>query len=132
MEQKEQLEEKVRARTAELEEEKLRIEDKNRENELLLSEVHHRVKNNLQMISSMLSMQERRTDNKIVQNVLTLTKNRVNSIGLIHEHLYKYQYLSGINLQEYIDELIEILLKTLHQGMPVVTNYKSASFENGC
>ena len=53
--------------------------------------------------------------------VLVQTRNRVKSIGLIHEHLYKQEYLSKIDLEDYVKELIDILLQTLHKGKEVHT-----------
>ncbi|MBV6646217.1 MAG: sensor histidine kinase [Cyclobacteriaceae bacterium] len=104
-----ELEEKVRQLTAAL-------QKRNEENQILLKEIHHRVKNNLQMISSLLSMQNRRVKEHASKEVLSLTRNRVLSIGLIHEHLYHHDDFSKINLKEYIENLIKMLFKSLHMG----------------
>ncbi|MEP3582821.1 MAG: histidine kinase dimerization/phosphoacceptor domain -containing protein [Cyclobacteriaceae bacterium] len=101
-----QLEVKVSERTAE-------IQMKSQENELLLKEVHHRVKNNLQMISSLLSMQARRTLRSKESEILLFTQNRVRSIALIHEHLYQHDDFSQIPLEGYVSDLITMLLKSL-------------------
>lgn len=105
-----ELEEKVKDRTVELLAEKSIVEQKNKENETLLKEVHHRVKNNLQMIISLLNMQQRRLESDAAKNALTLTKNRVKSIGLIHEHLYKHEDFSKIDLYEYVWELTHMIV----------------------
>tara|TARA_R100000388_G_scaffold94841_1_gene83627 strand:+ start:41530 stop:43377 length:1848 start_codon:yes stop_codon:yes gene_type:complete len=85
------------------------------------AEIHHRVKNTLQIISSILNMHHRRIEDNAAQEVLVQTRNRVKSIGLIHEHLYKQEYLSKIDLEDYVKELIDILLQTLHKGKEVHT-----------
>ena len=103
------LELEVAQRTADL-------DKRNAENETLLKEVHHRVKNNLQMITSLLNMQQRRLKEQAAKDALVLTKNRVKSIGLIHEHLYKHNDFSKINLVDYIEELTFILIDTLHRS----------------
>ncbi|MBL4668808.1 MAG: PAS domain S-box protein [Flavobacteriales bacterium] len=85
-----------------LEEELIR---KNCENELLLKEIHHRVKNNLQIISSLLNLQFNNIDNKLVHEALSKSKARINSMALIHTKLYQSENLSSINFGEYINEL---------------------------
>lgn len=99
------LEEKVIERTKSLNE-------KNQEVELLLKEVHHRVKNNLQMISSLINLQERRSKNETLKAILQSTKQKVKSISLIHEHLYQSESLSQIRLDEYVKKLVEMNVKS--------------------
>ncbi len=109
LEYTEKLEAQVSERTSSL-------NKRNLENETLLKEVHHRVKNNLQMITSLLSMQQRRLQTESAKESLALTKNRVKSIGLIHEHLYRHEDFSKINLSEYVTELTNMLIQSLHRG----------------
>ncbi len=111
----ENLEQQVKERTVDL-------DKRNLENETLLKEVHHRVKNNLQMITSLLNMQQRRLKAEAEKNALAQTKNRVKSIGLIHEHLYKHENFSKINLKEYTSELLDILIMSLHKGSEINTS----------
>jgi two-component system, sensor histidine kinase PdtaS len=89
---------------------KLLIEEKNKENELLLGEIHHRVKNNLQVISSLLSLQERNITDETAKAAILDGKERVQSMGLIHKMLYQQNNFSGINMSEYIEKLISGLL----------------------
>lgn len=110
----EKLESQVNERTYDL-------DRRNLENETLLKEVHHRVKNNLQMITSLLSMQQRRLKTEAEKEALALTKNRVKSIALIHEHLYRHDGFSRINIKAYANDLIEILVQSLHKGSKVKT-----------
>jgi len=86
------------------------IQKKNKENELLLGEIHHRVKNNLQVISSLLSLQERNITDKTAKAAILDGKERVQSMGLIHKMLYQQNNFSGINMSEYIEKLIAGLL----------------------
>ena len=80
------------------------------EKEVLLKEIHHRVKNNLSMITSLIHLQvEKVKDHKTRYFLINLT-NQINSIGIIHEKLYKSRDLSTINFRVYVDELINSIL----------------------
>ncbi len=83
----------------------LEAESSLRERELLLSEIHHRVKNNMQIVSSLLRIQSRRSDDPITKGILDDSRNRVSAMALIHETLYKPANLSSVSLREYINEL---------------------------
>jgi PAS domain S-box-containing protein len=75
------------------------------EKELLLKEVHHRVKNNMQVISSLLNIQAESIDNEEFSILLSSSQQRIKSMALIHENLYQSDSLLGINFQEYIEML---------------------------
>jgi len=81
------------------------INKKNAENELLLSEIHHRVKNNLQVISSLLSLQERSTENEGAKSAILEGKERVKSMELVHKMLYQNSKFSGIEMHDYVNKL---------------------------
>lgn len=83
------------------------------EKEALLKEVHHRVKNNLQIVSSLLSMQANSARNDLVTHALEESKNRVRAMALIHEKLYRSENLEYIQAEEYIPELINHLSGSL-------------------
>lgn len=87
-----------------------------KEKEVLIKETHHRIKNNLQLISSLLNLQASQTDNEQVYSHLNESKNRIKSISLIHEKLYNSKSLSDVNLKEYITDLLEELVKTYNSG----------------
>lgn len=78
----------------------------------LLKEIHHRVKNNLQVITSILRMQDKFTDDANVREVLKNSRTRINSMALIHEKLYKVDNISLINYNDYIHDLVAFLIKT--------------------
>jgi two-component sensor histidine kinase len=80
------------------------------ENEDLLRETHHRVKNNLQIISSMLHLQGRHIKDPAILEALRDSRNRVNSMALIHQSLYREEHLKGINIREYIQALSQSLM----------------------
>jgi PAS domain S-box-containing protein len=89
------------------------------EKELLLRELYHRTKNNMQVISSMLSIKSMYTDNKEVKETFEETKRRIMSMALVHEKLYQAKDLSWIDLKDYITDLVELLKASL---LPENTN----------
>ncbi len=97
----------------------LALTHRNNENELLLKEVHHRVKNNLQMITSMINMYCRRSDSEQVGEILSATKNKIKSMALIHEHLYSHEDFSNVRLNEYLIRLTNMLIDSLHKGKEI-------------
>jgi PAS domain S-box-containing protein len=76
-----------------------------KEKEVLLQEIHHRVKNNLQIISSLLSIQSEVVDDEQVLDILRDSQNRVQSMALIHERLYQSQDMIKIEFSEYVQSL---------------------------
>ncbi|QLE44524.1 PAS domain S-box protein [Nostoc sp. C052] len=76
-----------------------------KEKEVLLKEIHHRVKNNLGIVSSLLQMQCRRTQDSVVTAILRDSQNRIASIALVHEKLYRSQDLADIDFAQYIPDL---------------------------
>jgi|GEM_PF-772322 len=92
-----------------------------KEKEILLREVHHRVKNNMQIIVSMLRIQSNMVDNPVVFDVLQESKNRVLSMAIVHEKLYRTDNLVSINLLEYISSLASALISEFSTDEPLVT-----------
>lgn len=88
-----------------------------REKEVLLKEVHHRVKNNLGIVSSLLQMQARRTQNVQAGAILRDSRNRVASIALVHEKLYRSKDLANINFTQYIQDLTTYLFDSYNIGL---------------
>lgn len=84
------------------------------EKDILLREIHHRVKNNLQVISSLLGIQGRSIKDEKAKEAIQEGRNRVQSMALIHQNLYKKDNLTGIEMKPYIDKLGNHLLQTYH------------------
>ncbi|GAB3827076.1 hypothetical protein GCM10028895_38880 [Pontibacter rugosus] len=85
------------------------LERKNREKEILLQEIHHRVKNNLQIVMSMLNLQARHVPDPVAKDVMQALRSRVRSMALLHERLYRHNDLEQINLEDYFLEVCESL-----------------------
>lgn len=82
------------------------------EKEILLKEVHHRVKNNMQIISSLLNLQLASVDDDQAIGILRESQGRIKSMALVHENLYLSDVLSRINFKGYIHKLVRDLLMT--------------------
>ncbi len=82
------------------------------EKELLLKEIHHRVKNNLQVVTSLLNIQQRRIKDPQAIEAIQESKNRVESMALIHKSLYQNNDLSNINSRDYIQQLVDYIFNT--------------------
>ncbi len=86
------------------------------EKDSLLKEIHHRVKNNLQMVSSLLSLQTKNTRSKAAIEALEEGKSRVKAMALIHQKLYQHDDLSVIEMQGYIESLINSVQSVYKKG----------------
>lgn len=97
-------------------EQKYIIENSLVEKDSLLKEIHHRVKNNLQMVSSLLSLQTKNTRSKAAIEALEEGKSRVKAMALIHQKLYQHDDLSVIEMQGYIESLINSVQSVYKKG----------------
>lgn len=88
------------------------IEQSLAEKEILLREIHHRVKNNLQIVSSLLSLQSNYIKDEQALDAVKESRNRVQSMSLIHQNLYQEENLTGINVQHYIEALTDNLFSS--------------------
>ncbi len=89
------------------------LEGKINEKETLLKEVHHRVKNNLQTVSSLLSLQSRNAPDDATKDLLKNSQNRVISMAMVHEMLYMREDISKIGYKSYVQELAEYLVRSI-------------------
>lgn len=115
------LEEVISERTAELIQQKEILEEKNSEQEILLKEIHHRVKNNLQIIVSLLNMQASKFDDPTVLRAIDETQNRIITMSLVHQRMYKTADFVAVEMKDYIDQLIE---NNLELFVPLQNNFK--------
>jgi len=103
-----------------------------REKEVLLKEIHHRVKNNLTVIASLLSLQSRYITEPAVVGIFEDCRNRINSMALIHEKLYQTKNLSQIDFKEYLNSLISLLSSSyidMRDRVSVLTDIEDLSLD---
>jgi two-component sensor histidine kinase/ligand-binding sensor domain-containing protein len=99
------LEQKIQDRTRE-------ISKQNEEKAIMLKEIHHRVKNNLQIINSLLNLSSHQITDPETLDIFQECRNRINSMALIHEKMYEVKDLANIDIKDYITQLTESLVKT--------------------
>lgn len=85
---------------------KAKVDDSLKEKELLLKEIHHRVKNNLQVVSSLLTKQGAVSDNEQVKKLMEDGQNRIKSMAMVHQLLYQTEDFRNLNLKEYTKILV--------------------------
>ncbi|GAL72092.1 sensory transduction histidine kinase [Jejuia pallidilutea] len=90
------------------------IRAKNAENELLLKEIHHRVKNNLEMVKSLIALQSAQIEDAATKDAMIASQNRVQSMGIIHQKLYQGNNLGSIEMKDYFLNLSEGILDTFN------------------
>jgi two-component sensor histidine kinase len=96
------------------------LEKRNNENEMLLTEVHHRVKNNLQIISSLINLKARNASSESSETLLHLN-GRIFSLGLIHEKLYQKQNFQNIQLDEYLMDVSRHVISSFEENVDSVS-----------
>lgn len=103
-----------------------------KEKEALLKEVHHRVKNNLQVVASLLRLEGRRIDHPITQSVLREMQGRIQSMALLHETLYRSGNFATVDLAAYLTQLAQQLFRSLTSpaaGVQLVLDLEPARLE---
>jgi two-component system, sensor histidine kinase PdtaS len=95
-----------------IEENVKKLEKSVNEKELLLKEIHHRVKNNFQLVTSLLNIQAREVDSKDLNEFVDKGQSRITSMALIHENLSQTARLDKVNFQDYVQDLIDNIKKT--------------------
>jgi two-component sensor histidine kinase len=104
------LEEKIKQRTAEVEHKNRTLQEQNKEKEILLKEVHHRVRNNLQIIISLINLQLRQISNK--ENIASLQEiqGRVEAMSIVHKKMYETSNFKSIKIEDYTKTIINSML----------------------
>jgi len=101
-----ELKKKVKDRTQELKE-------SNKQQAILLKEIHHRVKNNLQVITSLLSLQSSNIEDSKTKEIFKVSQFRINAMAMLHEELYQSEDLSKIGYGKYLQKLVEHLITSI-------------------
>ncbi len=89
------------------------LKAKNQENEILLKEIHHRVKNNMQVISGLLSLQSSFIDDPKIREYFKVSQDRIKTMGIVHEMLYEESDFTMINFHEYLKRLVGQLILSM-------------------
>ncbi|NTW33625.1 MAG: PAS domain S-box protein [Bacteroidetes bacterium] len=141
-----ELETLVKKRTQELEKTNIKLKKENeerlyteellklrlKEKEILLKEIHHRVKNNMQVIISLLNLQAANINDKKILEIYQESQNRIKSMALIHEKLYQSEEFTYIDFSDYIKSLTSYLLHTYStssQKIKIIINTQSIPLE---
>jgi len=88
---------------------------RNKEKDTLLREIHHRVKNNFELVNTLLDLQSGDEENQLAKEKLHEGQSRISSMSLIHQKLYQTEYLEDLDFQEYTQQLVELILKSANK-----------------
>lgn len=100
---------------------KVLLQKRHEEKEILLKEIHHRVKNNLQIISSLLELQNRSIEDATASLAIEDGQSRIHSMALIHHKLYQNEDLNTVNWRAYTEQLVQQILSMMTQEPPQYT-----------
>ncbi|MES2565572.1 MAG: histidine kinase dimerization/phosphoacceptor domain -containing protein [Bacteroidota bacterium] len=106
------LEQDVKERTSELERQNGIVKAQKHQIEDIIKELHHRVKNNLQIITSLLRLQSDKVEDESTKEIFSDCQNRIYSMSLIHEKMYQSENLTKINTKDYFPELINDIISS--------------------
>ncbi len=90
------------------------------EKEILLREIHHRVKNNMQIISTLLTLQSAQINDPTLIQLYRESQDRIQAMALIHEKLYQSKDISSINLQDYVESMVSDLLYSYERDSKII------------
>jgi two-component sensor histidine kinase len=105
------------------------LSTKNDENVLLLKEIHHRVKNNLEVVSGLLALQFAKIDDPNMQEVMLSSQNRVKSMGILHQKLYQSEQLAFIEMKNYFENLCENILDSYNETDRIKVDIEMSEIE---
>lgn len=100
------------------------LQNQNTEKEFLLKEIHHRVKNNLGIVSSLLSLQSAAIDDPKFKNVMEKSQNRIYSMSMIHQKLYQGKNLTTVEMKDYFIKLSQHIMDSYGKGNHVALEFK--------
>ena len=124
---KKKLNDELKVKNAEIETQKSIIDQALKEKETLLKEIHHRVKNNLQIISSLLNLQSKKISDESTLASIKEGKNRVEAMSLIHQNLYQTDNLTTLHMQDYFKQLVNNLSRSLRIPNKTITHEVEAN-----
>jgi two-component system, sensor histidine kinase PdtaS len=101
----------IEEKNAHIEAQNFKLEKRGRERELLIGEIHHRVKNNLQVVSSMLRLQQRKVKNVVAKEALFAGQTRVQAMSLLHQRLYQHGSYGKIPIADYVSDVCKHLAR---------------------
>lgn len=107
---------------------KEKLKQSNQEKEILLKEVHHRVKNNLQIILSLISL-DKRFKKENYQEILESTQKRIRSMAIIHENIYSSHNLSNVSLVKYVSSFVGFLVDTYGSNIAVHYDFEDIDLD---
>jgi two-component sensor histidine kinase len=118
----EELDKKVKDRTLKLEQANKELSKKNEEKVAMMKEIHHRVKNNLQIVNSLLRLQSHKFKDQKIIGVFEACQHRVVSMAMLHERMYKSDDIKKIDIKDHLSLLIEDLLNTYELDKKIEVN----------
>ena len=127
--QKQQINQQLADLNISLEIKNTQLDKRNAENELLLKEIHHRVKNNLEVVSSLLALQSAKIEDPEIQEAMLASQNRVQSMGILHQKLYQNEHLAFIEMKNYFADLAENILDSYNLTEQITVEYPMKELE---
>jgi two-component sensor histidine kinase len=119
----------IRKRKSSLQQLNKDLDTRNKQNEVLLKEIHHRVKNNLEMVKSLLSLQTAQIKDSEIKNVLISCQHRVQSMGIVHQKLYQGKNPGSIDMKDYFITLFEGIYDSYNIGNYITIECKMDALE---
>lgn len=105
------------------------LQQQNQEKEFLIKEIHHRVKNNLEVVSSLLSLQSTHIDDKKIKDNMLQIQNRIQSMSMIHQNLYQGKNLGSIEMKNYFNIMGDYVLQSYGTEQRIVMVYDMEELE---
>ena len=105
------------------------LQQQNQEKEFLIKEIHHRVKNNLEVVSSLLTLQSTHIEDKKIKENMCQIQNRIQSMSMIHQNLYQGKNLGSIEMKNYFKILGDYVLQSYSAGQKIVMVYDMEEIE---